>query len=456
MIDTATQAVEQAPAPQPAVAPAAPAQETPAAQPAQAEPQVTQPTKPQPVRNAYNQAAASAAERAKEMAKRFMQPRTEAVVDEHGRKHDQATGQYLPDGTEAPADEEGTTPAVAESGDKPTTEPAAAEERQAEAIPEDKAAVERPQTVRVDLPDALKEQGRTHLTVPAEEQELARALANGYVRRAQLDELRQQLNDERTKRLQLESGLSAQDKIRQTPEYQAKVEKYTKLKDLEEAGELPDGTASEYWRTSQEDLRKLANEEFQQRMQQVEQADVAEAAKVWIADAWQRTQALPPQVRELPHFNEIFNRTVAAFDFEVSQGYHPEIKDDDTAHEAFRKFFGARLLAEPGVRQAFDAIRQREAERNSANTNQAERDRKLREQAEREGAEKLRRQMAETRQNTPPNPMGKVAHQDSGVSPSTLGEPDANASISNMSPIRAERYLADRAAQRARERFRRT
>jgi hypothetical protein len=177
---------------------------------------------------------------------------------------------------------------------------------------------------------------------------------------------------------------------------------------------------------------------------------------VWIADAWQQAQALPPQVKGLPEFQQIFEQALTAFDFEVAQGYHPTVKDDDTAHEAFRKFFRTRLISHPSIAHAHRSMKDSETERTRLEAEKAERDRKLREQAERDGAEKLRRQMAEKRQNTPPNPMGKVAHQDSGVSPSTLGEPDANASISNMSPIRAERYLADRAAQRARERFRRT
>jgi hypothetical protein len=451
MSDTAT-ATEAAPI----ETPAAPAPATPAAAPeGQAPAPAPAPQSPLSRRDAARTAArarggevaqAFSASRAAESAAPESAPLSaapegvatdtapEVVVDEKGRKHDPATGQFLPESGETAA-----------NPDAP-----AADTRAAETQPDPKPA-ERAKGITVPIsPDhPIRGMGLDAFTAstPAEEQAI-RALLNGtYARRQEVEALQAQVAEERRLRIQLESSQAATTKWQQTPEYKAAAERYNEIADT-----VGEDAALAYWKGIQSDLQALQESEFNERWGAVEQEQNAAAGQQWASEAWRNTEAMPAEIRTLPEFQHWFRDELTLFDTRVERGHYDHLRDASRPHEfgavlqrEFANLLRRRIVSEPAAAAVIRRLNappaapaQPAAPAPSAEE-QARREAEIRRQA----VEDFKRQAAGTRAATPPHPMGSLAHQSSDGRAVVPGQDEVD--VSNLSPEQRRRHFRQQA-----------
>ena len=434
-------------APAPAATPVA-APDTAVETPAPA-PEVQRPTTPI-ARDEARRHAREAGTRAREALQQPAEEPKPAAVPER----DPATGQFLPKKTEEPA-------AAAAGTVVPDASPASA--RTTDASPEAPAAV-RPIRIEIPAGHPLREMGRDAISVtdPADEQVIRAALNGTYERRQRVTALEQENAELRDRMLRLEATQSATTKWQSTPEYEAIVDEYERIRD-----EVSPEAADAYWQGKQPDFQKLAAAEYQTRAEAAEQVEDDRAAEAWATDAWGRTQVVTPDVRNLPEFPQWFAAAIESFNAEIAVGHFPELDparepDDykrlEKAHEAFAQLFRSRLVREPRVSQVMTELaaqRNRtaaaEAARLAAEMRQsaeAEKER-LRAQAEKDGVDRFKLDAATRRASAPPHPMGSVA---AGARPGQAsdGGPPAD-DTSDMTPHQLRRHFGARAREAARQ-----
>ena len=326
----------------------------------------------------------------------------EPVVDEHGRKHDPVTGEYLP----AAGDEDTKTPAASppESG---APDPAAA----------------KPQLTRIEVPEGhpIRQSGvdAIHVSTPDEERTV-KALLNGtYHRRQEVESLTQKLTDletkyraEREKNIKLESTQAASEKWKQTPRYREIVEEYHEIRDTR--GE---GPAQAFWRGSQDELNELVEGEQSERMSAVAAEEAEAVGRTFISDAWDRMSKLPDYLRQLPDFGRWFSEEVDTLNMRAEKGHYPELariekeaERLDFLHTKLRDQMRTRFSVEPAAvavlnaqiaaKSKVDAEAQAQAK---AAVAAAEAQRI--EAAKKQGAEEFKRAAADKRVASPPNPI---------------------------------------------------
>src|SRR5690606_1575430 len=298
-----------------------------------AEPQA-QTAEPQPERRApltKQGAFESARQRARELFTPREEPATETVeteagpkepvVDARGRKHDPATGKFLPSGEEATAAE---------------AQPPGAEVAEPEAAPEE------PHGVRIELPEGDIRRiagGREYVTVPKEVEPLVRWSINNHVRRAEVETERQARKEIEKQLLRLMAEQSASSEWEQTPEYKAAATEYREIFESvrdrlidqgmpeQEAIEAAKARADKYWHgVAAPQLRALADQKYQEQVRQVEEIETQKAAEAWVNEAWSNvTTQIPREIRELPQFRQWFEAAITAFDAEIAAGLRPDV-----------------------------------------------------------------------------------------------------------------------------------
>lgn len=409
-----TTAAPAADAPVPAEPTAAPEPQAPQ-QESPAEPQPTGPLSKAQARAAAREHARKVAERA-QAEQSPMGDKPEPVVDATGRVHDPVTGKYLPKEGEpdtAVTSGELSPEAAAQPPEGEATEPAA-----------------KPQVYRVELPQdhALRAQGLDALEASTPEQERAiRALLNGtYTRRQEAEKLTAKVAELEAKLVQQEASKAASDKYKASPQYQARAERFHKMRELEATGELPEGTASEWWRdVASIEIQNLEKGEVHTRMQAIAAQREVEAAEAWKNEAWSNVSGrLPQEIRSIPSLNVWFDDAVEDFNNRLDKGRYPQFDTPDfnakpeherraTLEAEFTKLFNSHLLQQGSVREAFARIRDaetRKAAEARTRAEQAAREKAAREKAAAEQAavEKFKREAAEKRQANPPHPLGRV------------------------------------------------
>lgn len=320
------------------------------------------------------------------------------VVDEHGRLH-AADGTYLPGEATKPSTKDGSVL-------PPAADPAAA------------AVV--PTGIKVQIPEGhpLREMGLTEFTAANDlEAQGLRASLNGYVRRQDVETMRAERDALQQKLLHREARESAQQKWQKSPEYEAAVDRFYKTKDLEDSGDLPAGTADRVWKAEVAELRDLEQKEVVAREDALVEQEMARYADEFTAEAWNRTVAVTPEIRNLPEFSRWFEEAVENFDFEATKGrYAQQLAKHETPearaaelHELFRISFGSRLMREPAVMEEF---RRQQAADQATTTNNAaatERARLEREAADRAAVDRHMKELADKRRASPPNPLAAAA-----------------------------------------------
>lgn len=400
-------------------------------------------------------------------AKQSMRDKT-PIVDQHGRKHDPETGEYMDkEGAETPPEgaaekktgfylgEDGEAdPIKAAAGETPaaqvtTPEPEApaAKPQAADQPPEAEAVAERPVSrVDVSADHPVSGMGQTVIETATEAQaEVVRALLNGtYARRQEVAGLEAEIAKRDETIAHMESRTAAQTKWEGTPEYTAAVERFHEIKD-----QVGAEAASEYWVGVQHSLEEMEKAEYATRMKQNEELANQRAGDSWRSQAFRNTAGLPPQIRELPQFNGYFKSALESFDAELKLGHHPDVVDQATMHRKFSLLFKQRLSRQPDVRAVITAAAEAKHKTAAAQAVSAEQAKVEKEAAGAAAVQEFKEGVADRRIENPTNPLGAMGP---GAAGSAIPpEVDAKAAPeTQMSAFELKKSLKDGARADAR------
>lgn len=362
-------------------------------------------------------------------------------ASEGGPRRDPATGRFLP----------------AEAATEPTHEASTTEasstgtEAEPEAVPESQGP---PKTVRIEIPDGDLRRlvgNLDHIDVAPEMEQFVRWSLNNVVRRNRVEELEQQLRQEREERIRLESRFAATSKFEQTPEYQQYAEMYHRIRESE--GE---DAAKVFWKGIQTDLQRLQDEEYQTRIGEITREESQRRAQTWAGEAYQRAQtSLPQEIRTLPHFGQLFQEALQLFDRAVELGHYQYLANDpdraNKLHAAFQKELGARLRRDPEVARIVDSIREHQSRAAAARAAEEARRRQAEQKASTDAVESFKRDAANRRTAQPPNPLATVNEQAAGTRALAIEEEQPD--TSNMSSARLRQHSKRKALEIARSRL---
>lgn len=353
------------------------------------------------------------------------------VVDEHGRKHDPRTGEYLPGEAEKPSTQVAVAPPA------PTT----------------------PTAIKVPVKDGhfLREMGITELDAADEKQaEGIRAALNAETRRKDVERLTARNAELEALLLRQEARETAQAKWQQSPEYTAAVERYHKTKDLEDAGELPAGTADRVWKAETSELQRLEQEEVTVRETALVEAEQSRYAEEFTNEAWARVSGIEPAVRGLPEFQAWFDQAIEDFDSQAIRGRFKPILDvletpEERAaklHELFREQFAQTLMGKNEVMEVFRNQQAAVQQRTTSDAAAAERLRQERAAADTAAVERYKQELADKRRQAPLNPLAQpAAAARPGV---TVAPGSGDVDVSTLSPLAAKEHFKEQARQRMR------
>jgi hypothetical protein len=385
----------------------------------------------------------------------------EPVVDEHGRKHDPATGQFLP-GEDAPNAQ-------------------AAEGSPADVTAEPKAAPEgSPEKIRVEIPEShpLRGMGLEALDAPDAQQERAiRALLNSHKRTAEVEQ-------ERNTRRQVEEQLVevqaraevAQERVRTLISDPSLASIYADLKQAygeDHANRWLDGEL----RQDEGQIAERRQALQQQRLQQELPVMGQQFREQVLSDPH---QFVPVESFAPPHLSgdPVFARVAQQVSVEaVQQALHAyadaldrqgiqDIRQPYRMEEMQRYLpnpselharLQFRILQDPEARAALQQRRDAEARKQAADAARQKAEAEARAERERKAAaeqavEEFKQQAAQTRTQQPPHPMGSLTGAVRGDKVSTVGT--AEGGDPSQVPIHdLKRQLKQSARQDARARF---
>jgi len=254
--------------------------------------------------------------------------------------------------------------------------------------------------------------GQAALTAADPQQErVLRALLNGtYHRRQEVETLNAQLAQREEQIARLESTQSAAQKWETSPEYKSALDRYNTLRGLEESGDLPPGTALEFWNGAELKRRELADTEFKDRMKVVETERAERAATEFAAAAWNEAiTKIPPIIKDLPDFPKWFRQSLESFDKEFELGHFPQIRTPEDLKVEFSKFFGRRLIAEPAALKEFQRIRASEDKGKKDAAAKAAAALLEKDAIKKQAVDEFKKTAADKRAAAPPHPLGRLA-----------------------------------------------
>lgn len=309
-------------------------------------------------------------------------------VDAGGRPHvapgHEKAGQFLPGKVEPPKDQ--PAPAAAGAGAQPPATPPGSPAEPAEAA----ATASVPDGyVRIEIPEALHRNFGKEKVVPKEDEAFVRWSINNHTRFTEVEQVRSaartreqelltELEKERQERLRLEAIPAANEKFRQSPTYAEIQAKIDSMQRAEDDGFLAAGTTAEYKALVLTPAQqKFETDEVASRVAAREQEQREADGQRWITDSRQRiwsSPEIPPEVTQLPEFEAWWQDEVKLFNHRLNDGYRPDIKTHEAAHNEFLRLFKARLMLEPTavplIRQFWGT--QRKAEREAQERADAE------------------------------------------------------------------------------------
>lgn len=369
----------------------------------------------------------------------------EPTVDALGRKHDPATGHFLPAG-EQPAGTEATAPAV-ETG----TEPKAGEQP-AEAVVRVRIAADHP----------LRANGRytgpEEIPVPPALEEVFRYALNDPIRRADVEATRREA-EQTVQRVQDQLAEAsarlevAQSRVRSLIADPSLAAIYADLKQAygdDHADRWLDGEL----RQDEAQIMERLEAHRQQQMQQV--AVQAEAG--FRSEAIEAVRSQVPWWAEgSPNATALFDRAWREYSDDIGAALQAGRSVAPSVEEFIGQYLRPRFATDPYTlsylqqqnQQAEAARREQEAERQREAAAEAERKAK----AEREAAvQEFKQQAAQTRQTMPPNPLGQV-HGSVRSDKVSVGTPAQD--LSQVSTHDLRRTLKQQSRQDARSLFNR-
>lgn len=359
--------------------------------------------------------------------------------------------------SETPAPE---TPAATPAA-PPETPPGTPAETPADTPEGAKPPVETPKPITIDLdPKHPASMGRNQIAVTDQNSErVVRALLNNeYFRRSTVESYKQHNTDLegenqslREELFQLQATEAATKQWRESPQAKEANERYQALVAAEEAGQVPQGTAEQWWNGFVPDVEKLRQQEFDRRMQDSTAKAQTRAAQLWIDAAWTRSQGYAKEVVALPAFRTVFDSAVASFNARLQQGAYQNIRpgDTDAMHTEFQNLLRAHMVADPSVQATLNAMQNRQQQtQQSAATMAAAKEQERKKIAD-EAIEQFKREQSAKRTATPPHPFGALQSvaQDRAPAPS---EPADDSSAAAPSTQQLRRNLRQQVVEDAR------
>lgn len=364
-----------------------------------------------------------------------------------------------------PRDEKGRFVAAqrSEGGETGTPAPETAPVQQADPQAPQQAA---PQLVRIDLPEGdirRSAGGRDHVMVPADLEQFVRWNLNNVVRARELEETRRQLEEANAKLqrrvIEADARQAAEERWRQTPEYQAHVKRYQEILDThgEEAARV-------YWDGVQPQLQKLIEEEVRQRVASVEQEVAQEYAARFLAEARQKAvEQLPREIAMHPRFQEVFDRARYLYGADITRREErgERVLPD---HSEFAQFLKTEILKDRELQSVIRATMRPPMPAPThapvATSTPAAPPQPVPQQHQpqqtidieaikREAIEEFKRQQAEKREQVPPHPMGAVVGASANRPAGTMvaeEQPD----LAKMNPVERRQWAHQRARAIAR------
>jgi hypothetical protein len=340
---------------------------------------------------------------------------TSPVIDNTGRAHDPANGQFT---TPPAADAAGAIPpAATPQGSPPAEVPAA--------LPQSGRRVE----ISADHP--LRGMGLDAFDALNETQERAiRALLNGtYTRPQEVATLREQMQAQQTEVMRLKAQLAVREQWNTQVVDDGTMAEYEAIKAVNPAA------AERYLRGAQAELQTKADEEFAKLdgeakalQQQEAEREGAELGQRIASDAYAHVRTkFPVEIVVLPHFEQMFvqaQRRVGMDVAEVEAQGHTV--DPAKVSAAIVDEFKNTLLQNPQARAIIEAKRSEKAAQQSAAEREriAAEERTAAEAAARATAEGVERQLLAASRPAN-NPVGNPGAVRAGVTPQTTTGNDA-------------------------------
>lgn len=323
------------------------------------------------------------------------------------------------------------SPVDAEPTPEPEPEP---EPEPAEPAPEVR-------TIPIDPNHPIAGSGVKQLFAHSEQEErVIRGLLSGtYTRKKELLRQAEEIDRLQEHITRNESKQAVQQKWQATPEYQKVLEEYKEIE--ETVGKDP---ANAFYAGKLAEQKAAADAEFKVRWEAHQSKQQEEAGIAWAEDAFERTQTMPPGIRGIPNFQQIFGMALKSFNSEIAMGQiSVEQGDEEAMHREFTNFFGSRLVRLPEVQEAYKKMRADEADKDGsktvADTKAAtdQREAAIRRQA----VEDYKQEAAKKRKDQPLHPLGKVPGVNRGTLPSVSSDAEQQEEIATLSPHDLKRRL---------------
>lgn len=299
------------------------------------------------------------------------------IVDEKGRKHDPATGKFLPEKGEEPkaADEAETTDA--EAGTEPPDG-----------------------HVRIALPEGhpLRDRGREFVDAPKADEDYHRWAINNAVRRAEVEQYQSRLAqmEEQLVRLQATQGATAE--WQNTPEYREAFAQYQEIAAVDQKA------AERFWKGVQGELQEVAEKKFGEAQTQRTQQQNVQRAQQFQAEAAQVIQGyMPPEVLQIPAIGQAYQQALYEYANEVE---FRELRGEKVEYDPYAVARRFNVIAEqiPQVSQWIKGQREQQTA--------AEREKiaaEVKAKAEAEAKERERKQLEAATAKRRTNPHGALA-----------------------------------------------
>lgn len=306
-------------------------------------------------------------------------PSVEPVLDAQGRKHDPATGKFLPEtGNDAPA----------------AVEP-----------PVDTPADGR---IRIEIPEghALREQGLDVIHATSEQEARAiRASLNSYVRRTEVEQARAEAAQAKEQALRLQAELQAREAWSTQVMDDGTLAKYEAIKSVDpEAAELfMEGARARLKVAADQTYQTLHDEQVHQAVEQVGRQVVSQIVQ-------NAHTFVPPQVAQSPAYSQVLRATLEAWGREVDARDAAGQLDyaDPYRMEDFHRHLRQQLLAHPGTESVLRQMYEAEQQQRLAEV-QAAKEAELAAERERAKQEALREVAASAAQrHATRHPLGQI------------------------------------------------
>lgn len=271
--------------------------------------------------------------------------------------------------------------------------------------------------VRIEIPEALQRNFGREQIVPKEQEEFIRWNINNAKARQELEalkaeaesfrrqseEARREAEELRREKIRQDASTSVKEKWQQTPEYKAAAERYSAI-----AEAVGQDAAETFWAGEEAKLRALVDGEYQARVTEAERQSLRRDAERFVETVrGNALRSLPPEISSHPRFQAAFQNATVVYGtmLENSPASAPDPK-------AFEDVLRAQIMAD---RELVASIKSRmtaqQAAKAKADADKAARDaeiQRIRDQAAAEAVERFKRESAERRAASPPNPLARL------------------------------------------------